>query len=390
MHTAKPVGGTLLTKNYLIVLAFAAFGLALIAWRFLVGLGPTTALSDGYPWGIWIAFDVVTGTAMACGGYAVAILIYIVNRGKYHPLIRPAILTSALGYTIAGFSVFIDIGRWWNVWKVPLQFWHWNFDSVLLEVALCIMCYMVVLWIELTPAFFEKFQDSSIKPLAKFSKAALPVMNKALIFIIALGMLLPTMHQSSLGSLMLLSGPRLHPLWNTPFVPFFFLMTCIAMGYSVVVFESVFSSIVFKRGLEVPILKPLQKIAAYLCVTFVILRFIDLAYRGRLGLIFKFDLYGVMFWVETILFCAPLVMVYAKYATTLPNLFRGAIILAIAGGVYRFDTFLTAFNPGQGWHYFPSIPELFITLGLVALEIAVYVAVVRTFPILTGKFEAAK
>lgn len=390
MHTAKPVGGPLLTRNYLIVLAFAAFGLVLIAWRFLVGLGPTTALSDGYPWGIWIAFDVVTGTAFACGGYAVAILIYIVNRGKYHPLIRPAILTSALGYTIAGFSVFIDIGRWWNVWKVPLQFWHWNFDSVLLEVALCIMCYMVVLWIELTPAFFEKFQDSSIKPLAKFSKAALPVMNKALIFIIALGMLLPTMHQSSLGSLMLLSGPRLHPLWNTPFVPLFFLMTCIAMGYSVVVFESVFSSIVFKRGLEVPILKPLQKIAAYLCVAFVIFRFIDLAYRGRLGLAFKFDLYGVMFWVETILFCAPLVMVYAKYATTLPNLFRGAIVLALGGAVYRFDTFLTAFNPGQGWHYFPSIPELFITLGLVALEIAVYIAVVRTFPILTGKFEAAK
>lgn len=390
MHTAKPVGGTLLTKNYLVVLAFAAFGLALIVWRFFAGLGPTTALSDGYPWGIWIAFDVVTGTALACGGYAVAILIYIVNRGKYHPLIRPAILTSALGYTVAGFSVFIDIGRWWNVWKVPLQFWHWNFDSVLLEVALCIMCYMVVLWIELTPAFFEYFQDSKIAFLAKFSKAALPVMNKALIFIIALGMLLPTMHQSSLGSLMLLSGPRLHPLWNTPFVPLFFLMTCIAMGYSVVVFESVFSSIVFKRGLEVPILKPLQKIAAYLCVAFVIFRFIDLAYRGHLGLIFKFDLYGVMFWVETILFTAPLVMVYAKYATTLPNLFRGAIVLALAGGVYRFDTFLTAFNPGQGWHYFPSIPELFITLGLVALEIAVYVALVRIFPILTGRFEAAK
>jgi len=390
MHTAKPVGGPLLTKNYLVILAFAALGLALIAWRLFVGLGSTTALNDGYPWGIWIAFDVVTGTAFACGGYAVAILIYIVNKGKYHPLIRPAILTSALGYSIAGFSVFIDIGRWWNVWKVPIQFWHWNFNSVLLEVALCIMCYMVVLWIELTPAFFEKFQDSSIGWLAKFSKAALPVMNKALIFIIALGMLLPTMHQSSLGSLMLLSGPRLHPLWNTPFVPLFFLMTCIAMGYSIVVFESVFSSIVFKRGLEVPILKPLQKIAAYLCVVFVLLRFADLAYRGHLGLVFKFDLYGVMFWIETILFCVPLVMVYAKFATTLPNLFRGAIVLAVVGGIYRFDTFLTAFSPGPGWHYFPSVPELFITLGLVALEIAIYIAAVRFFPILTGDFEAAR
>jgi Ni/Fe-hydrogenase subunit HybB-like protein len=389
MHTAKPVGGTLFTRSYKVILAFAALGLVLIVWRLFAGLGKTTALSDGYPWGLWIAFDVVTGTALACGGYAVAILIYIINRGKYHPLIRPAILTSALGYTIAGASVFIDIGRWWNIWKVPLFFWRWNFNSVLLEVALCIMAYMFVLWIELAPVFLEKFQTSKIELLARFSKATLPFFNKALIFIIALGMLLPTMHQSSLGSLMLLSGPRLHGLWNSPFLPLFFLMTCVAMGYSIVVFESVFSSIVFKRGLEVPILKPLQKIAAYLSVTFVVLRFIDLAYRGQLALVAKLDLYGVMFWIETILFCIPLVMVYAKFATTLPNLFRGAVVLAVAGGVYRFDTFLTAFNPGAGWHYFPSVTELLITLGLVAIEIAVYVALVRTFPILTGDFEAA-
>lgn len=389
MHTAKPVGGTLLTRSYLVILGFAALGIGLMLWRLIAGLGPTTALNDGYPWGIWIAFDVVTGTALACGGYACAILIYIVNRGKYHPLIRPAILTSALGYTIAGASVFIDIGRWWNIWRVPTMFWRWNFNSVLLEVALCIMAYMFVLWIELAPAFLEKFQDCKIDWLATMSRATLPYLNKALIFIIALGMLLPTMHQSSLGSLMLLSGPRLHALWNTPFLPLFFLMTCIAMGYSVVVFESVFSSIVFKRGLEVPILKPLQKIAAYLAVTFVVLRFVDLAWRGQLGLIFKLDLYGVMFWIETILFCIPLVMVYMKHATTLPRLFRGAIVLALAGALYRFDTFLTGFDPAPGWHYFPSVPELFITIGLVALEIAIYVALVRIFPILTGEFEAA-
>jgi Ni/Fe-hydrogenase subunit HybB-like protein len=131
-------------------------GAVVMLWRLVAGLGPTTALNDGYPLGLWIAFDVVTGTALACGGYAVAILVMILNKGRYHPLVRPAILTSALGYSLAGFSVFLDIGRWWYIWKVPLYFWHWNFDSALLEVALCIMAYVVVLWVELAPAFFEK------------------------------------------------------------------------------------------------------------------------------------------------------------------------------------------------------------------------------------------
>src|SRR6185369_6582484 len=137
-------------------------------------------------------------------------------KGKYHPLVRPAILTSALGYSIAGASVVIDIGRWWNVWKVPLYFRHWNFNSALLEVALFIMAYVVVLWIELSPAFLERFNKS------------IPLLDKAMLWIIALGMLLPTMHQSSLGSLMLLAGPRLHPLWFTPFLPLFFLITVLA------------------------------------------------------------------------------------------------------------------------------------------------------------------
>ncbi len=147
----------MMTRSFKALLAIAAAGIAMILWRLYAGLGATTAMSDGYPWGIWIAFDVVTGTALACGGYAVAILVYILNRGKYHPLIRPAILTSALGYSIAGLSVVLDIGRWWSVWKVPLYVGRWNGNSVLLEVAVCIMAYTVVLWIELALALLDKW-----------------------------------------------------------------------------------------------------------------------------------------------------------------------------------------------------------------------------------------
>jgi Ni/Fe-hydrogenase subunit HybB-like protein len=375
-----------LTRPYTILLLFAAVGMALIAWRFYVGLGVSTAMSDGYPWGLWIAFDVVTGTAFACGGYALAMLVYIFNKGKYHPLVRPAILTSALGYSIAGLSVMIDVGRPWLAWKLPIKVWTWNLNSVLLEVALCIMAYTVVLWIELSPAIFEKYKDSGPAWLQSFSKKALKFFEKALIWIIALGMLLPTMHQSSLGSLMALSGPRLHPLWNTGWLPLFYLITCIAMGYAIVVLEATFSSVAFGRKPEIHLLNQLARFAAYGTLLFVALRFIDLAVKGRLGLVATFDLQGYLFWIETILFVVPVLILLKKRGkASLGAMLRMAMFVAIAGGLYRFDTFLVAFDPGPGWHYFPSVTEQLITLGLVATELAVYIAVVKHFPILSGE-----
>src|SRR5206468_49006 len=181
---------------------------------------------------------------------AIALLVYVFNRGRYHPLVRPAVLTSALGYSIAGLSVAIDVGRPWYIWRVPLYFWHWNLNSVLLEVALCIMSYIFVLWIELSPAFLEKAQEIGSPAIRTFAARALPVVNKALIWVIALGILLPTMHQSSLGALMLIAGPRLHPLWNTGWLPLLFLISCIGMGYAAVVFEAALSSWLFKREPE--------------------------------------------------------------------------------------------------------------------------------------------
>jgi Ni/Fe-hydrogenase subunit HybB-like protein len=369
---AQPLGGRLFTRSFMFLLFVGAIGITLTIWRFAVGLGASTALSDGYPLGLWIALDVVTGTALACGGYAVALLVYIFNKGKYHPLVRPAILTSALGYTLAGLSVAIDLGRPWNMWKIPLYVWNWNLNSPLLEVALCIMAYVAVLWLELSPAFLEKF---GIKA---------PFLDKALIWIIALGMLLPTMHQSSLGALMLLAGPKLHPLWNTPLLPLLFLVTCLAMGYSIVVFESVFSSKAFGRKPETPMLIALQKIAAWGGLLFIAVRFIDLGFHGKLGLTMTFDLYGIVFWIETVLWALPAIMMFASPRPNLGSLFRGAIVIALAGGLYRFDTYLVAFQPGPGWHYFPSVAEMFISIGLICIELAIYVALVKKFPILGG------
>ena len=381
---AQPIGGPLFTRGYMVLLTLAAVGIALMIWRFAVGLGASTALSDGYPLGLWIALDVVTGTALACGGYAVALVVYIFNKGNYHPLIRPAILTSALGYTLAGASVAVDLGRPWNMWKIPTYVWRWNLNSSLLEVALCIMAYVFVLWIELSPVFMEKWSVDGPPRLKKLSLRLLPIINKALIWIIALGLLLPTLHQSSLGSLMMLAGPKLHPLWLTGWLPLLFLMSALAMGYSFVVFESVFSSTAFGRKPDMPMLINLQKVAAWGGLVFMAVRVADLAYSGNLRYAARLDLYGTMFWIENVLWILPLAMMLAFPRQNLGSLFRGAMVVALAGALYRFDTYLVAFQPGPGWHYFPSVPEMFISIGFIALELAIYVAVVKRFPVIGG------
>jgi Ni/Fe-hydrogenase subunit HybB-like protein len=381
---AQPIGGPILTRPFRVLLALFAIAAVLILFRLTFGLGRITAMNDGYPWGLWIAFDVVTGTALACGGYAVALLVYVLNKGRYHPLVRPAVLTSALGYTLAGVGVALDIGRWWNIWRVPVFVWHWNLNSVLLEVALCIMSYTFVVWIELSPAFLEKAEQSRVPALQRFAAKTRPIVEKALLWIIALGILLPTMHQSSLGALMLIAGPRLHPLWNTGWLPLLFLMSCIAMGYAAVVFEATLSSWLFKRTPERAMLAGLSQAIVPLATAYVALRLLDIAGRGQLPALFAFDFYSVMTLLELALVVAAVAFLLGDaQRQRLGNLFRAAMLFMLAGSVYRFDTYLVAFRPGAHWSYFPSVGEILITLGLVAGELMAFIVIVKLFPILT-------
>ena len=380
---AQAVGGPILTKPFRVLALLLGIASLLILYRFATGLGTLTAMNDGYPWGLWIAFDVVTGTALACGGYAVALLVYVLNKGKYHPLVRPAILTSALGYTLAGFGVALDIGRWWNIWRVPLFFWHWNLNSVLLEVALCITSYMFVLWIELSPAFLEKAEEIGTPPIKRFAARSRPVIEKALLWITALGILLPTMHQSSLGALMLIAGPRLHPLWNTGWLPLLFLISCIAMGYAAVVFEGVLSSWLLHREPQRAMLAELSQAIVPLGTVYVGLRLLDIAGRGQLSALFAFDVYSVLTLLELAMVVVAVGLLLGDARRQrLGNLFRAAMLFMLAGSVYRFDTYLVAFRPGAHWSYFPSVGEILVTLGLVAGELMAFILIVKLFPIL--------
>jgi Ni/Fe-hydrogenase subunit HybB-like protein len=380
----RAVGGRIFTRPFKVLAGVFALFVLVLAWRFYKGIGAVSALNDGYPWGIWIAYDVVSGTALACGGYAVALLCYVLNKGKYHAMVRPAILTSALGYTLAGFAVFFDVGRYWNIWKVPLL-WNWNRNSILLEVAMCITAYTMVLWIELSPVFVERWRDSRSPLLRSISQRLSPILKRVLLWFMALGILLPTMHHSSLGALMLIAVNKVNQLWYTPLLPLLFLVSSIAMGYAVVVAESALSSVAFGRERETEMLTSLSTVMIGVLGGFLGMRLVDLISRQRIGLAFAVDFYAAFFWLEMALFGTAAALLIPKASRRDPGRqFFAALLMMLGGTLYRFDVFLVGFNPGRQWSYFPSVAEMILTMGLIAVELMAYMAIVKRFPVIGG------
>ncbi len=371
MSSYKPIGGKILTKPFIVMMILAAIAGVLIIKRFVLGLGAVTNLSDGYPWGLWIVYDVLTGTAIACGGYAMALLVYVFNRGQYHPLVRPALMTSMFGYTLAAVSIVIDVGRYWQLYNIFLP-WHVNLNSIMFEIAFCVASYVIVLWIEFSPAFLEKWK------LAKGEKIA----NRILFIFIALGVLLPTMHQSSLGTLMVIAGEKLSPLWQSGWLPVTYLISAITMGYGIVILESLLASSGLKQPFETPMLTKLARFVPILLGAYLVVRFADLINRGALGLAFAGDLNGNIFILESLLFIVPTILLsiqrYRSKNTVL--LWTGAAIV-LAGALYRFNAYIVGFDPGPGWHYFPSASEIMVTVGIISVEIMAYLIFVKRIPV---------
>ena len=377
-----PVGGRLMTRPFKILLTIAGIGMAVALYRFFNGIGAVSNLNDGYPWGVWIAIDVVVGTALGCGGYAIGLLVYVLNKGEYHPLVRPAVLTSLLGYGLAVFAVAVDLGRFWGLYQIPIFVWRWS-HSPQLEVALCVAAYVAVLIVELSPAFFEKWRTSASAGLRTFSEKGMRIVNRMLVWLLALGLLLPTMHQSSLGTMMLLPGPRMHPLWFTPWLPLLFLVNCIVMGYAVVTLEATFSSVVFRRPRHTSMLASVSRIAAWVGLGWAVFRVLEVAVAGELARIGSTK--GLLFLLEVLLLLAGALILFspARRAEALWQV-RASILMLSGTVLFRVNTYMVAFSPGPNFSYFPSVAELLITFGVFALEVVLYIAAVKVFPILGG------
>ena len=381
----RPLGGRIFTPAMWLLLAVIAVGASLWVVRMFYGLGAVTAQNDGYAWGIWKPLNVVTFTGIAAGAYAVGILTYAFNRGEYHGLIRSAVVVGAIGYTLAGTSVvLLDLGRWWNVWVMfapPL----YNLNSVLLEVALCVMAYMLVLWVEVMPAMLERLSRDGTGVIQRYAAYWDPKLRRVLPFVIALAITLPTMHQSSLGGLYMVAVTKLHTLWHTPWISGLFLVSCLTMGYgSVVVIENL-ASLVWGKRIDQALLGRMSVVPAWLCVLYLAVRLGDVAWRGQLGLAFRADQYALFFWLEVATFAVPAAMLLRRRVRTdRGRLFGMASILVLGGALYRFDTYLTAYLPQAGAVYFPSVAEMFLSVTWACAGIAVYVVIAKLFPILTG------
>ncbi|MEJ1355765.1 MAG: Ni/Fe-hydrogenase cytochrome b subunit [Candidatus Sedimenticola sp. (ex Thyasira tokunagai)] len=373
MSGHKALNSRIITPPFLFLALILLIGGYFGVQRFMEGMGAVSNLNGGFSWGIWVVYDVVVGTAFACGGYALAFTVYVFNKGKYHPLVRPAVLASLLGYAMGGFGAFFDMGRFWQFYEIFLP-WNWNFNSVMLEVGLCVAAYILILIIEFAPAFLERIGQ----------KKLLKVLNKVLFLFIALGVLLPTMHQSSLGSLLIAMGHKVHPLWQTlHFQPLLAILTALTMGFSIVIFEASFSTVGFRRSSETDLLAGLGKVIVGLIAVFLAARLVILTLQGKLGLIFTGDFASLMFLLELALFIIPLVILLSPQRRNRGGtLLIAAVCMLFAGSLYRFNAFLFTYDPGPGFSYFPSVPEIMITLGIIALELMVYLAVVKRLPVL--------
>jgi Ni/Fe-hydrogenase subunit HybB-like protein len=355
-------------KSIGIILLLA--GAASTVLRFTQGLGASTNLSDEFPWGIWIGFDVLCGVGLAAGGFTLAALVYIFNLKRFEPIIRPTILTAFLGYILVTVGLMFDLGRPWAIWHAIIM---WNPRSVMFEVAWCVMLYSTVLSLEFAPVILEKFKmHKTIKVLHSIS---IPV--------IIIGVLLSTLHQSSLGTLFLIMPEKLYPLWYSPYLPIFFYVSAIAVGCAMVIFESFLSSRAFKRGIEMPLLMDVARLCVLMLMVLGIMRTLDLIDRSALQLLLVPRMETYMFWLEVVVgILAPLLLLSLKKVRRHESgLFLGSVMVIIGFVMNRMNITITGMEAWAGKSYVPSLPEFSVTLAIVTLGFVAFYYIAKNFPV---------
>jgi c(7)-type cytochrome triheme protein len=338
-----------------ILLVILAAGFYATVLRFTKGLGATTNLSASFPWGIWIGFDVMCGVALAAGGFTVSAVVYIFHIEKYRPIIRPTILTAFLGYSLVIIGLLFDLGRPYNVWHPLIM---WNPHSVMFEVGWCVTLYTTVLMLEFSPLVLEKL--SWQRPYKIVKSLTVPL--------VILGVLLSTMHQSSLGTLYLIVPHKLHALWYSPLLPVFFFISAIALGCAMTIFESYLSLRAFRKGIEFGLLTKLGSVAAVSLLVYLVMKVIDMQGRGVLGLAFQSTYEGRMFQAEMLLgVVAPIIMLFtSRIRNNQFGLFASALMVVLGFVMNRINVAITGMDQSSGVHYFPSWTELAVTASIVA------------------------
>ena len=353
----------------LILSAVAILGLGVIIYRYMNGLGAITNLSDGRAWGLWISLDLYCGVALAAGGFTLAGAVYIFGQEKYHPVVRSAILTAFLGYTLVILALLVDVGQPWYIWHAII---YWNPHSPLFEVAICVITYTVVLALEFSPVIFERLNWRV--PLRTIRAIQIPL--------VIAGIVLSTLHQSSLGSMLLMMPETLDPLYYTPVLPLLFLASAIAVGPAMVIFESTLSSRALGHKLSVDILGGLARLIPYILGIYLVLKLGDLLVAGQLSLIFADNQAAILWWVEVIggVVLPIIFLSRASVRQSKAKLFLCSLL--VAGGLVlnRFTVSWFALAGQAGYTYLPHWMEFAVTAGLIAWAVIWVILADRLLP----------
>ncbi len=335
--------------------------------RFTHGLGAVTNLSDAAPWGLWIGFDVMSGVALAAGGFVLAATVYIFGLERYRPFVRPAVLTAMLGYAAVAVGLLYDLGLPWRIWH-PLL--HWQHHSVLFEVAMCVMLYLTVLVLEFAPTVLEHPLFSG-----RVFRALLSGLKKATIPLVITGIVLSTLHQSSLGSLFLITPYRLHPLWYSPIIYVLFFTSAVGLGLMMVVLESLLSSWFLGHRAHQRELGGLGVAASVVLWVYVALRVGDLALRGVLPSALDGSRQANLFLFEIVVSAVlpATLLLFRRVRAT--RALVGVCAAATVGGMvlYRLDVSILSFARPEGFGYFPSWEEFAVSLGIVSAFALIFI-----------------
>jgi len=357
-----------LTPWRTILYVILVLGIISAAIRLFFGLGATTNLNDAYPWGLWISFDILAGVALAGGGFTMAAAIYIFNLKKFEPLLRPAKLSAFLGYLMFVVGLFFDLGQPWRIWHPMVM---WNPHSVLFEVSWCVMLYTTVLGIDILIMALERWQKYE---LIKFLRSIY------LVFVVA-GVMLSTLHQSSLGALYLLMPEKMSDLWASRAIGPLFFCSAVIGGMSVVTLESLISSWAYKRKPELKLLSDFSKGLGIALLVYFAMKVTDLYARG--ATVWADDAAHFFFYLELFGTVAlpGLLLTFKEVRNSIKGLYCAAGLSAFGVVLNRFNVSLTSYGGYRQFSYFPSFIEIIITLALIAGGILIFDLGTRYLPL---------
>ena len=371
---------------FLFFAAWAALGLTLALARVLSPLGPFSGMNDAYAWGVWKTFNVMTLTALGSGPLAIGMAAWVFNRTKLHVVMRTALLSGFLFYAAGLIALGIDVGRPWNFWNVILP-WRWNAHSAMLEVAVCMPLYCAMfLGFESLPMLLERIYYTGNGHIKTTLLRWGPRLKRIYPYMIVGAYVLPLMHQSSLGGLLLLAGNKINPLWQSPALPLLYLLAAFVCGSGFVTFVLLMACLRYSRPLDIGVLSELGNLLSVTCFVFLAVRFADLIIRGQLGRAFAFDSLSLLFLLETALILIPAIALRkGKVRETPRYLLLLAISACLGGMTFRYIPTTVAFSPANRASYFPSTAELLISIGYISLVLAVFGLAVKYFAVLPGE-----